>query len=339
MYDMVSGRMQSAAMYNSLACRAVYALRGHQRLFPNPNGRVLSIEEREDRHIRLLFWMCYYFDKDISLRTGHAPAIDDEFCDLTLPEGYNQARWCSRKRDPNNSTQDPFFPGDMELTLVKSKVVCSLYGNKAWQKSDAELIRTIRELDAELEHWRSSVPHEFAPQLSVRGGTTLASDLSVYMNMLYLELHLEYHHVLMVIHGASGLSALGHAPTSIILPGVRSSSELSVEASRSIIVFLTASADRIASQAFWAYIFYPMSALMTLFFSILREPQGDSVLQDVELISTAAVIVRTMPINVYVPFATEYLRRVDAFVKELHRLAQGAILQAARGNVGQMQLR
>lgn len=329
MHDMTAGRMQAAAMYNAVACRAVFALRGHQRLFSCPKNRVLSIEEREDRHIRLLFWMCYHFDKDISLRTGHPPVIDDEFCDLTLPEGHNAGRWCSRRRDPTNNVQDPFFPGDMELTKVKSKVARSLYGNQAWEKSDAELIRTIRELDAELESWRSSIPREFAPQLSVRKDISLASDLSRCMTMFHLELHLEYHHVLMVIHGASGLSAAANAPTGTILPGVQSSLELSVEASRSTLTYLTASANRIASEAFWAFIFYPMSALMTLFFSILRRPHSDYTLQDLELIGRSSVIVRTMPIHATVPFATEYLRRVDAFVKELHRLAKGAIERAA----------
>ncbi|OAA77786.1 Transcription factor [Akanthomyces lecanii RCEF 1005] len=330
MYDMTAGRMQAAAMYNALACRAVFALRGHQRLFPNPKNRVLSIEEREDRHIRLLFWMCYYTDKDISLRTGHPPVIDDEFCDLTLPEGHEETRWCGRTRDPTSNVQDPFYPGDMELTRVKSKVVCALYGNKAWEKSDAELLRTIRELDVELENWRSSIPREFAPQLSVRKDVSLASDLSRSMTMFHLELHLEYHHILMVIHGASGLSAAANAPTGTILPGVQSSLELSVEASRSTIIYLTASANRIASEAFWAFIFYPMSALMTLFFSILRRPRGEDTLQDLDLIFKSLDIVRTMPIHVTVPFATEYLTRVDAFVKELHRLAKGAIERAAR---------
>lgn len=330
MHDMTAGRMQAAAMYNALACRAVFALRGHQRLFPCPKNQVLSIEEREDRHIRLLFWMCYYFDKDISLRTGHPPSIDDEFCDLTLPEGYNQARWCSRSRDPSNNTQAPFFPGDMALTMVKSKVARSLYGNNAWEKSEAQLIRTIRELDADLESWRSSIPREFAPQLSVRKDISIASDLSRCMTMLHLELHLEYHHVLMVIHGASGLSAAAHAPTGTILPGVQSSLELSVEASRSTLVYLMASANRVASEAFWAFIFYPMSALMTVFFSILRRPRGDHTLQDLELIGMTSSIVRVMPIHITVPFAKEYLRRVDVFVKELHRLAKGAIERAAR---------
>ncbi|XWW97008.1 hypothetical protein V2A60_004988 [Cordyceps javanica] len=334
MHDMTAGRMQAAAMYNALACRAVFALRGHQRLFPCPKNRVLSIEEREDRHIRLLFWMSYYFDKDISLRSGHPPSIDDEFCDLTLPEGYKEARWVSRRRDPTSNTQDPFFPGDMELTMVKSKVARSLYGNKAWEKSEAELIRTIRELDADLEHWRSSIPRDFAPQLSVRKDLSIASDLSQCMTMFHLELHLEYHHVLMVIHGASGLSAAAHAPTGTILPGVQSSLELSVEASRSTLVYLMASANRVASEAFWAFIFYPMSALMTLFFSILRRPHSDSTLQDLELIGMTSTIVRTMPIHVSVPFATEYLRRIDTFVKELHRLAKGTIERSSREHVG-----
>ncbi|OAQ98754.1 hypothetical protein LLEC1_07403 [Akanthomyces lecanii] len=206
----------------------------------------------------------------------------------------------------------------------------AMYNALACRASDAELLRTIRELDDELESWRSAVPREFAPQLSVRKDVSLAGDLSRSMTMFHLELHLEYHHILMVIHGASGLSAAANAPTGTILPGVQSSLELSVEASRSTIIYLTASANRIASEAFWAFIFYPMSALMTLFFSILRRPRGEDTLQDLDLIFKSLSIVRTMPIHVTVPFATEYLARVDAFVKELHRLAKGAIERAAR---------
>ncbi|KAJ2975517.1 hypothetical protein NQ176_g5478 [Zarea fungicola] len=336
MHDMAAGHMQTATTYNTLACQAVYALNGHQRLFPSPKNRHLTLEEREDRHVRLLFWMCYYFDKSISLRTGHPPAIDDDFCDLTLPEGYNESRWGIRSCDPNDDTQDVFFPGDMELTIVKSRVIRSLYGNRAWERSDAELLRTIRELDAELENWRSSIPREFAPALSVRKDITLASDLSRCMSMLHVELHMEYHHILNVIHGASGLGTTANTTPGSLMPGIQSSIDLSVEASRSTLVYLTASADRVASEAFWAFIFYPMSALMTIFFSILRNPCTDHVQDDLELISRSSTIVRGMPIHTAVPFATEYLRQVDRFVEELHRLAEGGIERGrieCRGNV------
>lgn len=320
--------MKAAAMYNALACRIIFTLGGHQRPFSRPKHRQLTMEEREDRHVRQLFWMCLYFDKDISLRTGYPPAIDDDVCDLTLPEGYEQRRWSSRTRDPSNNTQDAFFPGDMRLTLVKSHVVNSLYGNKSGVKSDAELLRTIRELDAELENWRSLIPREFAPALSVRKDIKLASNLSKTMSMLHVEMHVEYHLVLSVIHSASGSSPAANTQIGNLLPGIQSSLDLSVEASRSTMVYLTAAADRIVSEAFWAFVFYPMSALMTLFFSILRNPRSEHVLKDLELIGKASVIIRRMGIHATVPFATEYLREVDFFVEEVHRIAKGAIEMA-----------
>ena len=59
-------------------------------MLPMPKDRDLTLEEHEDRHLRHLFWLCYVLDKDISLRTGRPPVIADQFCDLTLPEGYAQ---------------------------------------------------------------------------------------------------------------------------------------------------------------------------------------------------------------------------------------------------------
>lgn len=330
MFEMATGRIQAASMYNTLACRVVFVLRGHQRLFPSPHRVQYTIEDREDRHIRLLFWMCYYFDKSFSLRTGHPPAIDDEFCDLTLPEGYLEYRWSPRVCDPTTDLQDVFFPGDMELTLVKSKVIRSLYGNRSWEKSDAELLRSVRELDSELENWRSAVPRQYAPALSVRKDVTLSSDLSKCMHMVHIELHLEYHHILNVIHSASGLSSVAGLLSGDVIPGIQSSLDLSVEVSRSTLIYLTASADRIVSEAFWAFVFYPMSALMTLFLSIVRNPEGENVVKDLEIIAMSSTTVRNMPIHNAVPFAKEYLRQVDLFVKELHRLGRGAIVRANR---------
>lgn len=239
-------------MYHAVACRTVFALGGHTTLDPQPHNRPGTVEERETRHIRRLFWLCYLFDKEGALRTGHPPVMNDSFCDLTLPEDSQVGRFGQRRRDPNDDSQVPFFPSDLRLSLLKSKAIDNLYSSTAMLKSNAELLRTIRELDEELEAWRSSIPKEFSPSLSVREGIKLPDDLTESASMLHVELHMEYHYLLNVIHCASGRCVTSSDGTGdYINKGIQSSLDVSVEASRSTLIYLTGVSSRIAPAAFW----------------------------------------------------------------------------------------
>ena len=244
--------MQAVVMYHAVACRAVISLGGQVTALPVATGRPFTISEREDRHLRMLFWLCYVLDRDISLRSGHPPVINDRFCDLSLPEGWAETRNGTRQRDPNCDDQMPFFPGDLRLCMLKSKVMELLYANASLEKSDAEILRTIRELDEELEEWRSSLPPNYAPSLSIKKGTKLSDELTEAASMLHIELHLEYHHLLNAIHSASGrCTAPGGGAGGPINSGVQSCLDVSVEASRSTLIYLTSASSRITAEAFW----------------------------------------------------------------------------------------
>ena len=225
----------------------------------------------------MLFWLCYVLDKDISLRTGQPPVIADQFCDLTLPEGYAQSRFLPHQP---GQVQNPWLPGDLRLSLLKSKAVQSLYSNASLRKSDAELLKTIRELDEELEGWRISIPEGFSPTLSVRKDVRLAEDTTISRSMLLIELHLDYHFLLNTIHCASGrcVTRESNDPQHHSF-GVQSSFDLSVEASRSTIVYLSASANRLAGEAFW-YVFYteltPSNSIMLSAITVLSRPNNSS---------------------------------------------------------------
>ena len=249
------GNMQAASMYHAVACRTVFALGGHTIVPPSPGGDgEPSPQERQDRHVRMLFWLCYGFDKDIALRSGQPPIIADDFCDLTLPKGYPEGVFGARRDHytPEDSPATPFLPGDLRLTLLKSKAVQALYSAASLRKSDAELLRTIRELDEELERWRASIPAEYTPALSVRRDVKLVGDLNRSRNMLHIELHLDYHYLLNIIHCASGRCVVDWSgPDSDKSFGVQSSLELSVTASRSTIIYLSAAAHRLVGEAFW----------------------------------------------------------------------------------------
>lgn len=71
-----------------------------------------------------------------------------------------------------------------------------------------------------------------------------------------------------------------------------------------------------------------MSALMTVFFSILRNPGSDHAIEDVELLATSSRIIHSMPMFKVSQSEMAYLQQVDVFVAELCRLAYAAIRKA-----------
>ncbi|KAM4067058.1 fungal specific transcription factor [Hirsutella rhossiliensis] len=292
-YETFSGRLQAASMYHAVACRCVFVLGGHMLIPSAPHHGELGVQDREDRQLRILFWVCYVFDKDIALRTGQPPIISDEFCDLTFPE-------CTSS---NNGFRAPWFPNDLRLSLLKSRVCRLLYSAPSLRQSDAELLRTIRELDEELESWRLSIPADFSPTLSVsEKHARLVADLDISRSMLHIELNLNYQYLMNAIHAASG--------------------------SRSTLIYLSAAANRLVGEAFWVFVFYPVSALVTIFFSILRNPLDEQATQDVELLGLASNIIKSMPISQITAHEMAYLGRVDEFVAELGRLGKCAIAKS-----------
>ncbi|OGM47705.1 hypothetical protein ABOM_004304 [Aspergillus bombycis] len=114
--------------------------------------------------LRNIFWICYTLDKDVPLGTGQPPASTDENCDLSLPPGYAEQAFC----DPDKAddlTIEPVFPFDLRLSLIKSRAHRSLYSINALTKSDAEVLKSVRELDDDLSQWRLSIPPEWRPTM------------------------------------------------------------------------------------------------------------------------------------------------------------------------------
>lgn len=225
-----------------------------------------EIVSRTKNHRRNLFWLCYTFDKELSLRTGQPPSMNDEHCDLTLPLGYLDRLYANpyANQGSNPSSRDiPLFPGDLRLTMIKSRAYNSLYSARALQKSDAELLRDIRELDNDLERWRISLPVGFRPTISFSHDTPIDSE----MDMQVVISRLAYHHCVAIIHEASGRCRAWADGQSSVMEGVSSSLELAVEASRSSILYLHTAQHVLEDDCFW----YVISQLLIYIPSLLLQ--------------------------------------------------------------------
>lgn len=186
----------------SAATRFVFHLRGHIR----PS----QTDTRLTRHIRNLFWICYLFSQESTMRTGIPSSIADTDCDLSLPQ------------DPETS---PEFLLLIRLGLIQSQTYRKLYVPSAMVQTDAELLCTIRELDKLLEDWKLSIPVNTRPTFTSRPADAESMPSSV--------LQIQYHYCMATIHQASGrcTSWTENQNTS----GRGSSLAISVEASRSLL--------------------------------------------------------------------------------------------------------
>ncbi|PKS10105.1 hypothetical protein jhhlp_001855 [Lomentospora prolificans] len=342
MYHMFSGRFHSAYKLHAVACRLVLMLGGHLAVSNQPVGSETSRDAIEKRHLRTLFWLCYVFDKDLSLRNGLPPMINDEFCDMSLPPGYPASQYTSRPfgdptEDINYEGCSPHFPADLLLHILKAKACRMLYSAAALRKSDAELLRDIRELDAELESWRMSIPASYRPVISAPNNPYKAATHgpSVLEGIHRVMLQLEYHSLMVTIHRVVGRYNTWHKTSSGEgtdgAAGVRSSLALSVEVSRSTLIFLRESAQEITKAACLFSLFFLIGALTAVFFHILMNPLDPQSPIDVELLDSSSILLKKLSQRVKLT-ADELLNFsvVERFIRELVRLGRCAILKAQK---------
>ncbi|PWY83666.1 Zn(II)2Cys6 transcription factor [Aspergillus sclerotioniger CBS 115572] len=330
LYELVTGNLQSASYYGSIAARMIFLLGGHTTipLAEDPDSPPTDITLRTQMHVRRIFWLCYTIEKDVSLRTGQPQAFSDDNCDLTIPPNYGVNLFTCpldyQHVPPGEMPEDPVYPVDIRLSIIKSRAYSALYSFKGLKKTDAEILKEIRELDDELEKWRLSVPLQWRPTLSFSQETPDPN-----ANMHSVILRLNYHLCMTIIHQASGRCRSWSKEQGGIMHGVNSSLALSVEASRSTLLYLQASEHVLIDGIFWTLIFYPMSALLTIFCNILQNPSDPQATKDLGLLKIAMSMMERVflrqpsSVNEIV-----HIKMVADFVAELYRLASCAIEKA-----------
>lgn len=238
--------MRATNYYAAVSARLIFMLGGNLN-----EGQIFTHDPRNQKkqeQLRNLFWICYTLDKDLSLRTGQPPTISDENCDLTLPPGYLDRAFLDIE-DDEAPYLGPVFPFDLRLSIIKARAHRELYTVSSLRKSDAVLLKSIRELDDELEEWRLSVPPKWRPTMSFSSETSDAN-----MSMHSVMLRLNYHLCMTIIHQASGRCKAWIQGQSGMMDGVSSSMALSVEASRSSLCYLEAAEHVVVDGIFW-YVF------------------------------------------------------------------------------------
>ncbi|CAG7951517.1 unnamed protein product [Penicillium olsonii] len=336
---MFNGLWQRANMLNSMACSMICSLGGHFHLdLISPRG-VSDPQQREINHTRMLFWISYVLDKEISLRTGNPPLLTDTYCDISLPDSYMEYETYPPERQELTDSHGepsgritPHLPADPRLSLLKEKVCRRLFSAQALKNDNNQLLLNIRQLDEEIESWRLSIPLPFRPALFVSQSSPLSAlgECSPHFNRL-ISLQLDYHHLMTVIHttvrkcipdAGDGDQDLHHV--------VHSSFDLSLEASRSTIWCIKVLCTNVTPERSRLIVPYLTTAAMSLFLNILIHPLDHTAQLDLETLISVANTVRNTLGGESTHGERSLLQGTSDFVMRLVWLGTCAVTKATR---------
>lgn len=77
-------------------------------------------------------------------------------------------------------------------------------------------------------------------------------------------------------------------------------------------------------------VFYPMSAILTIFCNLLLQPLNPQSEEDIELLNSVPKLIESMRNRHLTPNEVAHVKIVDDFVAELTRLGKRAIAKARR---------
>ncbi|KAI9151535.1 ABC-transporter-regulating transcription factor [Paramyrothecium foliicola] len=330
LFSALSGHEYQATMLHSLACRALMMLHAHTASPRFPLDSTVDSEATKI-YLRKLFWVIYTIDKEVSCRSGLPPSFADDFLDLTLPGA-------PMGQDPTN---EPSYQGNLGLVeniaqgILKSKICRMLFSETAFQKSEVEILTNVRQLDEELEQWRLSVPVEWRPGLSHSEASSESGDDGgspvSFDNTHVTIVTLGYYHLLSAVHRASGRCRAWPGMDVSELEGISSSLAISVHASRLALRLIRKSSDLLYKHSFWVVVFYPMSAMLAIFCSVLLDPLDPQAAKDLAEIAAIPEVLRKLRQRGGTTREDAFLDMVEELCAELVRLGNSQLLRQATG--------
>ncbi|KAH9220912.1 fungal-specific transcription factor domain-containing protein [Leptodontidium sp. 2 PMI_412] len=243
-----------------------------------------NLSNTEIRERNRLFWVTYELDKTISLRSGRPSLIDDNEISCSFPYGIPIFETSTppslRSGDQITHQTAPKF--DFFFTYAQYARICGniskqLFSASALNRPFSDLAITAKTLECEIEKWRDGIPEDFKPGRPFRP-SELPKDIS---QIQALSLSFGYHYLICSVHRRFSpifeIPKLKTAPDTLRLDASRY-----LQAARSMIL-LTKYLDIESYAPGWMLFYYPMTALLSVFTSVVCNPFSGSGNSDIAL--------------------------------------------------------
>lgn len=270
---------QPAFILSSMAIKMIHALGFHKS---GSESRISAVEAEQRKRI---FWIAYMLDKDACLRFGQPPLQDDGDMDIELPLEEPEDNMGTIPRTDCEKRIN-LFRTQCQFAVIAGKIHRELYTIHPPTKSEEEVLDVVKNIEKELEHWKNSIA------ISLTHDNSSSSSRDSWMMSIRI-LHFFYYKGLASIHRISALCGLGtyHASESIrqkrdrFLEARITSSISSYLAAARASMHLTRYMGRKERARMWLFLYFPVSALVTIFANIIRNPRSILVDDDIQLMS------------------------------------------------------
>jgi hypothetical protein len=234
----------------------------------------------ENVSLRARLWsVAYSLDAFLSLSEGRPSSITGS---LNLGVSYR----LSEQECTSLPTKSPavfIHDWDIGLAVIANEVLTLLKNSK----SLATTLAQIAEIDTELLAWKDAIPMEFRPDQEIFAEDPFYSLVAI--------LHLKYHNLMRTIHWISLTLSSDVMDLSRLGARVRSSENICVTSSRSVIEVLNGmSSQRIAGSPGAFIVPYCMAAISVFYRQILKEPTRPGTRTNLEHMRNGTVHITTL---------------------------------------------
>lgn len=159
-----------ATVLTSAAIRLANELGLHSR----KSSERLDVSAAEER--RLVFWVVYILDQDLSMRTKQAPAQLEADIDTDLPpaslgtDAAEQGSGVGFVFAAEGSASFNFLRARVQLARIQGRVYEYMYSTRAQVLNAHQQSDNTARLQRMLDDWMSSVPAQFRPAAILRAG-------------------------------------------------------------------------------------------------------------------------------------------------------------------------
>lgn len=275
------GGPQPEYIYCAIAVRLATGLGLHKYV---PKAWNVSDLEMEDRN--RLFWSLYCLDKTIAFRTGRPSLLDDSDIACSFPRHL-----FSRHSRENGSQESPdFFLNVTRYSRICSRIIKDLYSTTSLMQTAKARAGAVVELYEEVKQWRRTATPDAAND-ACEGWNALRETKLTSMVLFHQRLVLEYfyHDCVVSLEKACRLQdrlCQGKAgPTSAQLSAIDQLAADSLESARSMCL-LTQYIDVESYAPNWLVIYYPLTAIITIFSRLARNPLSSSAPADIALMQS-----------------------------------------------------
>ncbi|KAI5461855.1 hypothetical protein BGZ63DRAFT_243371 [Mariannaea sp. PMI_226] len=248
----------------------------------NKEGYINLESTKAEEHKRV-FWLSYIMENDEMMKQGLPLRFGSGEVDVELPM-HSPPDGLGDYSIPNTEKKMNILRCMAELATIQSQIFNKLYSKEALKKTEEQLRAISIELGNQLDKWKMGLPAEVQPTLQHDSETPKPEMPIIWLTLFYYTTLARIHEPLPTI-------------SNIQLPcRTECGSSLTLHAARATVRLLRRGMPPHPFVLTWQIMHHAIYAIITLFMTILRDPQSPEAESDAGLIADFVHVVKHLKV-------------------------------------------